>query len=129
MFESSILKGMKLSELQEIAKLAKTIKFAGVKKDALIDMILANQSKEVSTPKVESKESTDSEIKPKRARIISNSSENSNNQPNLFGDDKKEDAPKPVKELKFKNPKFAKKEQLEPKLASVETNSPVIEAD
>ena len=39
MFDSSALKGMKLSELQEIAKLAKTIKFNGVKKDALIEQI------------------------------------------------------------------------------------------
>ena len=35
MFDSSALKEMKLSELQEIAKLAKTIKFNGVKKEAL----------------------------------------------------------------------------------------------
>ena len=44
MFDSSVLKEMKLSELQEIAKLAKTIKFNGVKKDVLIDMILAQQA-------------------------------------------------------------------------------------
>ncbi len=43
MFEISVLKTMKLNELQDIAKLAKTIKFAGVKKEALIDMILAQQ--------------------------------------------------------------------------------------
>ena len=32
MFDISVLKEMKLSELQDIAKLAKTIKFNGVKK-------------------------------------------------------------------------------------------------
>ena len=36
MFDSSALKGMKLTELQEIAKLAKTIKFNGVKKMRLL---------------------------------------------------------------------------------------------
>ena len=41
MFDSTVLKGMKLPELQEIAKLAKTIKFAGVKKEKLIEMILS----------------------------------------------------------------------------------------
>ena len=36
MFDISVLKEMKLSELQEIAKLATTIKVNGVKKEALI---------------------------------------------------------------------------------------------
>ena len=36
MFDISVLKGMKLPELQQIAKLAKTIKIAGVKKEVLI---------------------------------------------------------------------------------------------
>ena len=44
MFDISALKEMKLSELQEIAKLAKTIKFNGVKKDVLIQQILENQN-------------------------------------------------------------------------------------
>ncbi|WP_297514356.1 transcription termination factor Rho [Flavobacterium sp.] len=43
MFDISTLKTMKLSELQDIAKLAQTIKFAGVKKEALIEMIIAHQ--------------------------------------------------------------------------------------
>ncbi len=71
MFDISALKEMKLSELQEIAKAAKTIKFNGVKKETLISQILelqaanmasATESK-ISEPKVE-------EEKPKRARII-----------------------------------------------------------
>jgi transcription termination factor Rho len=71
MFDISALKEMKLSELQEIAKAAKTIKFNGVKKEALISQILELQSasndsaadNKKSEPKVE-------EEKPKRARII-----------------------------------------------------------
>ena len=71
MFDISALKEMKLSELQEIAKAAKTIKFNGVKKETLISQILELQSAsndsatdtKKSEPKVE-------EEKPKRARII-----------------------------------------------------------
>lgn len=44
MFDISALKEMKLAELQEIAKLAKTIKITGVKKEALISQILAHQA-------------------------------------------------------------------------------------
>jgi transcription termination factor Rho len=40
MFDISALKEMKLSELQAIAKAAKTIKFNGVKKETLIGKIL-----------------------------------------------------------------------------------------
>ena len=50
MFDISALKEMKLSELQEIAKLAKTIKFNGVKKEALISQILAHQEATVAPP-------------------------------------------------------------------------------
>ncbi|MBZ4044140.1 transcription termination factor Rho [Flavobacterium hibisci] len=70
MFDISALKEMKLSELQEIAKLAKTIKFNGVKKDTLISQILAHQEKtasEQSIPVVANAEIV--EDKPKRARI------------------------------------------------------------
>ena len=45
MFDISALKEMKLSELQEIAKVAKTIKITGVKKDVLINQILDFQTK------------------------------------------------------------------------------------
>lgn len=44
MFDSSALKEMKLPELQEIARLAKTIKYHGVKKDTLIQQILEHQA-------------------------------------------------------------------------------------
>jgi transcription termination factor Rho len=65
MFDSSALKGMKLPELQEIAKLAKTIKFNGVKKEALIEQILAHQAATMN----ESSDAAPKEEKPKRARI------------------------------------------------------------
>ena len=67
MFDISALKEMKLSELQEIAKLAKTIKFAGVKKEDLIVQILEKQTKS-SGEDTSSKEVTVE--KPKRARIL-----------------------------------------------------------
>ncbi|WP_298393133.1 transcription termination factor Rho [Flavobacterium sp.] len=67
MFDSSALKGMKLTELQEIAKLAKTIKFAGVKKDALIEQILQHQAATATTDTKVEKAPKDE--KTKRARI------------------------------------------------------------
>ena len=45
MFNISALKEMKLAELQEIAKLAKTIKVSGAKKETLIAEIIAHQEK------------------------------------------------------------------------------------
>lgn len=67
MFDISALKEMKLSELQEIAKLAKTIKINGVKKEDLISQILEQQVKasdEDNTSKVGAAEKT------KRTRIV-----------------------------------------------------------
>jgi transcription termination factor Rho len=65
MFDISVLKEMKLVELQDIAKLSKTIKFTGVKKDNLINLILEHQSKsdDDSSEKI-------IDEKPKRTRII-----------------------------------------------------------
>jgi transcription termination factor Rho len=68
MFDSSALKGMKLSELQEIAKLAKTIKFNGVKKEALIEQILIHQATS-SNEKPEEAAIVIKDEKAKRARI------------------------------------------------------------
>lgn len=67
MFDSSALKGMKLPELQEIAKLAKTIKVAGVKKEVLIEQILAHQA--ATTNETSDKKEAPKEEKVKRARI------------------------------------------------------------
>ncbi|MEL1241624.1 transcription termination factor Rho [Flavobacterium flavipallidum] len=69
MFDISALKEMKLSELQQIAKAAKTIKFNGVKKEALITSILEFQNS-LKTTEVEEKDSVAAtEDKPKRVRI------------------------------------------------------------
>jgi transcription termination factor Rho len=70
MFDISALKEMKLSELQEIAKLAKTIKFNGVKKETLISQILAHQETTVAPPVAVVAESEIADDKPKRARIL-----------------------------------------------------------
>ena len=69
MFDISALKEMKLTELQEIAKLTKSIKVAGAKKDTLIAQILEQQDKAVTEekPKVVAEKAEDN--KAKRARI------------------------------------------------------------
>ncbi|MCD9574599.1 transcription termination factor Rho [Flavobacterium soyae] len=69
MFDISALKEMKLSELQEIAKLAKTIKINGVKKDNLITQILAHQEATSAPPAETIAEKEVNNDKPKRARI------------------------------------------------------------
>ncbi|TRX00245.1 transcription termination factor Rho [Flavobacterium gawalongense] len=70
MFDISALKEMKLSELQEIAKSAKTIKFNGVKKETLISHILEHQAANVDSILETKKESNVEDDKPKRARIV-----------------------------------------------------------
>jgi transcription termination factor Rho len=69
MFDISVLKEMKLSELQEIAKAAKTIKYNGVKKETLISQILELQS--VSSTSTPESDTVDND-KPKRVRIVAN---------------------------------------------------------
>ena len=70
MFDISALKEMKLAELQEIAKAAKTIKFNGVKKEALISQILELQSANPgSTSDSIMSAAKDEDDKPRRARI------------------------------------------------------------
>ncbi len=68
MFDISALKEMKLSELQEIAKATKTIKFNGVKKEALVAQILDFQSAN-SKEDFKNEPINTSEDKPKRTRI------------------------------------------------------------
>ncbi len=70
MFDISALKEMKLAELQEIAKLAKTIKVAGAKKDTLITQILAHQNTVQTVEEPQVSEEKASENKGKRARIL-----------------------------------------------------------
>jgi transcription termination factor Rho len=71
MFDPLALKQMKLSELQEIAKLAKTIKFNGVKKEVLIAQILELQKNKIDSPEIESveKKAIQTDKPEKRARI------------------------------------------------------------
>jgi transcription termination factor Rho len=92
MFDISALKEMKLSELQEIAKLAKTIKFNGVKKETLIGQILEHQSANADST-LEKKEQTKVEDdKTKRVRIlpVKKAAIQKNNPDTLF---EKEEAP------------------------------------
>jgi transcription termination factor Rho len=70
MFDISALKEMKLSELQEIAKTAKTIKFNGVKKETLIGQILEHQVATAESTLDTKTESNLEDDKPKRARIV-----------------------------------------------------------
>ncbi|POY40631.1 transcription termination factor Rho [Flavobacterium alvei] len=71
MFDISALKEMKLSELQEIAKAAKTIKFNGVKKEVLINQILELQAKTTDSNSGSKPAEPKEEVeKPKRTRII-----------------------------------------------------------
>ncbi|HCQ12288.1 transcription termination factor Rho [Flavobacterium sp.] len=122
MFDSSALKGMKLTELQEIAKLAKTIKFNGVKKDALIEQILVHQAA-TAAEKPQEKVVAPKEEKIKRARIAPDASPKiEKNTTDLFSEDVvnvaqpasvaeevQEVQEVPVKAEKFqKKPKFIK---------------------
>jgi transcription termination factor Rho len=110
MFDISALKEMKLSELQEIAKLAKTIKVTGAKKDALIAQILEHQEKSSAEekPKITSEKPVDT--KAKRARITPDAKKTpENNQSDLFANEEPiaiVAEEKPV--LENKNPKFKK---------------------
>jgi transcription termination factor Rho len=70
MFDISALKEMKLAELHEIAKSAKTIKFNGVKKETLIGSILEYQNSTVSSRSDKQAETKVEDDKPKRARIV-----------------------------------------------------------
>ncbi|UPT70851.1 MAG: transcription termination factor Rho [Flavobacterium sp. JAD_PAG50586_2] len=114
MFDISALKEMKLAELQQIAKSAKTIKVAGAKKDTLIAQILEHQN----TASAEEKPTVEkpTEVKSKRARIAPESKNSSENVPkDLFAEEtavKEQTAEKPVfqnKNPKFKKPVFDKK--------------------
>ncbi|WP_298152688.1 transcription termination factor Rho [Flavobacterium sp.] len=71
MFDISALKEMKLSELQDIAKLSKSIKTAGVKKEVLIDRILEHQAANGDSKESKSQPAAD-DAKSKRIRITKN---------------------------------------------------------
>ena len=115
MFDSTVLKGMKLPELQEIAKLAKTIKFAGVKKEKLIEMILDHQAATMAQDAPNAPASKEEKVK--RARIKADSKIKPEASQNLFSEEKQATVvevqeEKPTEEKSFKNPKFKKKEKF-----------------
>lgn len=84
MFDIEVLKEMKLSDLQEIAKVAKINKYRSLKKDDLVYQILDLQAAKPEVIKSElPKEITADQPKEKRARIVT----------------KKEQAPKIKKDL------------------------------
>ena len=115
MFDISALKEMKLAELQEIAKLAKTIKVTGAKKDTLIAQILEHQNKSLEEEKKETPKAAvekPAENKSKRTRIVP-AKEKENSQNDLFA----AETPEPIKvevaeeekqPVQNKNPKFKK---------------------
>ncbi|MCF6128657.1 transcription termination factor Rho [Flavobacterium sp. AS60] len=134
MFNISALKEMKLSELQEIAKLAKTIKIAGAKKETLIAQILEHQNSAVSEaePKVASS-SNDNEQAPKnkakRARISLESKKATDiNQSDLFSEETEVEEKPTVesKNQKFKKPLFEKKKKTSEEQPT-ESDSEVLE--
>ncbi|WP_293872440.1 transcription termination factor Rho [Flavobacterium sp.] len=126
MFDISALKEMKLIELQEIAKLAKTIKVTGVKKEVLIAQILDHQNNKTEIVKPEIPENKAFNNKSKRARILPDTKKaTETNQSDLFGEEvqispSEEDKPTfQNKNPKFKKPLFDKK-----KNNNFETSSP-----
>ena len=82
MFELSVLKQMKLAELQDIAKLAK-IKSAGVKKELLVQQILEKQNASQISDVVDN-ETPKAEVTPKRVRILPSKSPEESNEADLF---------------------------------------------
>jgi transcription termination factor Rho len=70
MFDISALKQMKLTELQQIAKAAKTIKFNGVKKETLIGLILDFQASAAPSATEKTKGEVKEDNKSKRVRIV-----------------------------------------------------------
>ena len=87
MFDISALKEMKLSELQDIAKLSNTIKYKGVKKDTLIAEILDFQKTTSDTKDESNQNSTSDEVKPKRVRIKPESKAINQSSKDLFSDE------------------------------------------
>ncbi|WP_281232594.1 transcription termination factor Rho [Flavobacterium gelatinilyticum] len=120
MFDISALKEMKLAELQEIAKLAKTIKINGVKKDTLITQILAHQEAASAPPAETIAEKETNNEKPKRARIAPAKKAVSKNAP-VLEFDTVEETPKETE-----TPVAAEDKQTEQPLETAE-NKPAAE--
>ncbi|MGC4039832.1 MAG: transcription termination factor Rho [Flavobacterium sp.] len=134
MFDISALKEMKLSELQEIAKLAQTIKVAGAKKDTLIAQILEHQNK-VSADENKGQPEKPAETKAKRARIVPDKKKQAEAvQSDLFAEGTTNDQVVPIaeepaakpeqsKNQKFKKT-FDKKTKSKAELSEAKDNSP-----
>lgn len=101
MFDISALKELKLSELQEIAKTAKTIKYNGVKKETLISQILEHQAAAVATTVEKKSDESVSEDKPKRARIapVKKAAPQKNAAPSLFVNEEDKESKKEIPEV------------------------------
>jgi transcription termination factor Rho len=114
MFDISTLKEMKLSELQQIAKLAGATKIAGAKKDTLIQIILEAQN---NATDIENEKNALNVTKSKRARITKQDKENQTQQQELFVPESKnqeidqQDNNQAV-EKNFNKPRFEKKAKL-----------------
>ena len=119
MFDICALKEMKLAELQEIAKLAQTIKVTGAKKDTLIAQILEHQNKsaEANQPKAdpapgdsEQTKQKPGEAKTKRARIAPEAKQQAveASQNDLFTEDVAVETAEEKPVFQNKNPKFKK---------------------
>jgi transcription termination factor Rho len=142
MFDISALKEMKLPELQEIAKSAKTIKFNGVKKEELISKILAHQAASQGNPEsalVPNRNDEANGAKQKRARISADKKQTpqTTTEETLFSTIDKVQEPQPEKaqesatematakppKVKFKKAdyekKLAKKQNLNPEAVAV----------
>lgn len=103
MFDISVLKEMKLSELQEIAKATQQIKYAGLKKEDLITRIFDFQQ---SLPKEEPSSESSNQPKQRRQRIAKNVTKSND----LFSEEpSKEEVVVEEKEVKTSfNPTFEK---------------------
>ena len=130
MFEISVLKEMKLSELQEIAKAANITKITGVKKEALINQILEVQAS-FSGDTSEAKFEKTNDAKPKRARItvdkkaesmslFSESADKVEENQEAVNDEAPAVNPKERKVVKFKKADFEAKVAAK---AAIETSS------
>ncbi len=117
MLDISDLKGMKLPELQNIAKEAKNIKYHGVKKENLINLILADEGGATSTEKASSTDQNDTNHKDQRALVETNVEATAQGK-NLFSSNEKnadqmESLNKPafqkVKTVKFKKSDYEKR--------------------
>ena len=142
MFDIEVLKEMKLSELQEIAKVANVKKYRTLKKDELVYQILDVQAANPETIKVEApttKESVENALpKAKRTRVTTSKVEKKSTNPTPFKEDNlvteaKEEVTKPVAEKVVKSKPVskaseAKADKTELKKESKPEQTPVVDA-